>query len=290
MGGTDVPDVVCFESCQLDAPGLHLSLFPPFRSGSLQWTNLQALTLHSLSSDFEMLLDTITMPNLDRFSLVLDKDYKFDISLFLSLLSLVERSECKLSAFTLDMTYCRGEHVQSHIEKLEYENELREFLEAIPSITELRVIAPLGSGCRHCGHILPLVIEWLLVLSNDDPSMILPHLRNLEFVWAALTTRNVMPLRSMVESRVEERVMFGDGEDGEASGDVSVGGFGDDISMGDASSETSVLSSEGDSGDPVVVSALRSLVMESRGEIDVDNFLWEWMKDVRTRGMVVYLR
>ncbi|KAK0207160.1 hypothetical protein DFS33DRAFT_1273479 [Desarmillaria ectypa] len=248
-GQANHPAVVRLEAYQLDAPDLHLSLFP-----------------------------TVTTPNLDRLSIVFGKGYTFDSSLFRSLLSLVERSECRLRAFSLDMTHCPGDHRQSHIEKLQNEdNELRDFLEGVPSITELRIVEPRGSECRHC-NIVSMLLWWIIVMDHDNPSTLtLPYLKKLELVWTAEPDRgSLMP---MVQSRIEERKVFG--------GNFKVGG--EDISMSDAYDETSTCSSECDSDNTVVVSVLESLVIGTQGDVEEDSVMWEWMEDLRARGMVVHL-
>ncbi|KAK0447608.1 hypothetical protein EV421DRAFT_1900980 [Armillaria borealis] len=287
-------DILSFQPHQLDVPDLHLSLFPESPVMFVQWTNIRALTIHSLTPDFETRLQMITMPNLDRLNIALHRDYKFDISFFQFLLCLVKGSECKLSGFSLDMTHCRGKHRREHNEKFKMDdNEFWDFLYGIPSITELRIVEPRGSGCRHCNIISDMLCS-LIVMDGDDPSSVtLPHLKKLELVWtASLGWGDLVP---MVQSRLEERevvgrTMFIDSVTvGEEWGGVSESGGGDDISMSDASSLMSTLSGEHDRDNAVVLSALDTLIIGARGETEVDSDMREWMGDLRTRGMVVHL-
>lgn len=292
-GRADHSDVVRLEAHQLDVPDLHLSLFPVFRDAPVRLTNLQALTVHALSPDFEAFAQTVTMPHLNRLNIVFDKDHTYDISSFHSLLSTVERSECQLSAFSMDMTHCPGKHHQSHIEKLQTdENELRDFLDAIPSITELRVVEPRGSNCEHC-NIITMLLWWLVVADYyDTSSLTLPNLRKLELVWTAAP--DVGALVTMVQSRLEEhvvveRAMTMDVDNEERRQNVSEGGGGDGTSMSDAYSEGSTRSTQRDSDSAVLLSALKSLVIGTRGEVEADSYMWEWMEDIRAQGMVVHL-
>ncbi len=287
-------DILSFQPHQLDVPDLHLSLFPESPGMFVQWTNIRVLTIHSLTPDFETRLQTITMPNLDRLNIALHRDYKFDISFFQFLLCLVNSSECKLSSFSLDLTHCRGKHRREHKEKFGMDgNEFWNFLYGIPSITELRIVEPRGSGCRHCNIISDMLCS-LIVMDGDDPSSVsLPHLKKLELVWtASLGWGDLVP---MVQSRLEEREVVGrtmvvdSVTVGEEWGGVSESGDGDDISMSDGSSLMSTLSGEHDQDKAVVLSALDSLIIGARGKTEVDSDMQEWTGDLRTRGMVVHL-
>ncbi|PBK94047.1 hypothetical protein ARMGADRAFT_1079526 [Armillaria gallica] len=298
-GRADNPEIVCLENYQLDAPNIHLSLFPVFRDVRVQLTNLRALTLHALPSDFETFARTVTIPFLDRLSISFSNNYTFDVSSFHSLLSLIKRSKCQLSAFSLDMTQCPGDHCSSHIQKLQSGDiVLWDFLVGIPSITELRVIEPRSSNCVHC-NMVTMLLRWLVVTDIDEvhsTPLILPYLRMLELVWTA--SPDVNSLKTMVESRAEERTVVGGNAtpvDVEAEeGDRSMNEVDDseEASRSDASFETcrsSIRSCECNDDNDVVVSALESLVIGTRAELEVNSDMMEWMNELRARGMMVHL-
>ncbi|SJL02724.1 uncharacterized protein ARMOST_06060 [Armillaria ostoyae] len=294
----DNSEIVCLEDYQLDAPNIHLSLFPVFRDVRVQLTNLRALTLHALPSNFEMFAQTVTIPFLDRLSISFNNDYTFDVSSFHSLLSLIKCSKCQLSAFSLDMTQCPGDHCSSYIQKLQSGDiVLWDFLVGIPSITELRVIEPRSSKCVHC-NMVTMLLRWLVVTDIGEvhsTPLILPYLRMLELVWTA--SPDVLSLKTMVDSRVEERTVVGrnvtpvdvEAEEGNRSMN---GDDGEETSMSDASFETcrsSIRSSECNNDNNVIVSALESLVIGTRAEIELNSDMMEWMNELRARGMMVHL-
>ncbi|KAK0190273.1 hypothetical protein F5146DRAFT_1223196 [Armillaria mellea] len=288
----DCSDILSFQPHQLDAPDLHLSLFPRFPGPFVQWTNIRTLSIHSLTPDFEARLQMITMPNLDRLNIALHRDYKFDISFFQFLLSLVISSGCKLSSFSLDMTHCHGKHRREHKEKFKMDiNVFWDFLNAVPSITELRIVEPRVSGCRHC-NIISSVLR-LLDLEYDPNIATLPFLKKLELVWTA--SPDWEKLAPMVMSRLEEHeltvgtVSTYSIRAEEEYGSVSDSEGDDDVSMSDASSLTSTRSNERDSDSTAATNALESLTIRARGEVEVDSDIREWMEEIRARGVVVYL-
>ncbi|KAK0190272.1 hypothetical protein F5146DRAFT_546726 [Armillaria mellea] len=298
-GRADNSEIVQIEDYQLDAPNIHLSLFPIFRDVCVQLTNLRALTLHALPSDFETFAQTVTIPYLDRLNITFNNNYTFDVSSFHSLLSLIKRSKCKLSAFSLDMTQCPGDHCSSHIQKLQSGDiVLWDFLVGIPSITELCVIEPRSSKCVHC-NMVTMLLRWLVVTDVDEvhsTPLILPYLRILQLVWTA--SPEVNSLRAMVDSRAEERTVTGgnvtpvDVEAEEGNRSVNEVDDSEETSRSDASFETclsSIRSSECNDVNDVVVSALESLVIGTRAEIEVSSDMMDWMTELRARGMMVHL-
>ncbi|KAK0230092.1 hypothetical protein IW262DRAFT_1336381 [Armillaria fumosa] len=288
-------DILSFQPHVLDVPDLHLSLFPKSPGMFVQWINIRALTIHSLTPDFETRLQTITMPNLDRLNIALHRDYKFDISFFQFLLGLVIDSRCKLRAFSLDMTHCHGKHRREHKEKFKMdENVFWDFLNGVPSITELRIIEPRVLGCRHC-NIVSTVLR-SLDLEYDPSVATLPRLKKLELVWtASLDWERLVP---MVTSRLEEHelnvgtviadsVSAGDECESESESEDD-----DDICMTDASSLMSIHSDECGSSNRTVTSPTRSLesvIIGARGEIKLDSDIQQWMGQTRARGVVVHL-
>ncbi|KAK0491679.1 hypothetical protein IW261DRAFT_1438999 [Armillaria novae-zelandiae] len=287
--------IVRIEDYQLDAPNIHLSLFPIFRDACVQLTNLRALTLHALPSDFETFAQTVTIPYLDRLSIAFSENYTFDVSSFHSLLSLIKRSKCHLSAFSLDMTQCPGDHCSSHIQKLQSGDiVLWDFLVGIPSITELRVIEPRSSKCVHC-NMVTMLLRWLVVTDVAEvhsTPLILPYLRILQLVWTA--SPDVNSLKTMVDSRAEERTVVGgnvtpvDVEAEEENKSLNEVDDCEETSRSDTSFET-CRSSECNDDNDVVVSALESLVIGTRAEIDVNSDMMDWMNDLRVRGLMVHL-
>ncbi|KAK0499378.1 hypothetical protein EDD18DRAFT_850078 [Armillaria luteobubalina] len=285
-------DILSFQPHVLDVPDLHLSLFPTYPDTPVQWINIRALTIHSLTSAFETRLQTITMPNLERLNIALHRDHKFDISFFQFLLGLVITSGCKLRAFSLDMTHCHGKHRRAHKEKFKMdENVFWNFLNGVPSITELRIVEPRVSGCRHC-NIVSTVLQSLDL--EYDPSIVtLPHLKKLELVWtASLDWERLVP---MVVSRLEEHeltvgsvtadsVSAGEEHESESKSEGD-----DDICMTDASSLMSIHSDEHDNNRTVTTSPLESVIIGTRGEIEVDSDIQEWMGETRARGVIVHL-
>ncbi|KAK0439236.1 uncharacterized protein EV420DRAFT_1651076 [Desarmillaria tabescens] len=295
-GRADDSEVVRLGAYQLDAPDLHLSFFPIFTDAPVRLIHLQALTLHALPSNFDTFTQTVTIPFLDRLSIVFGEDYTFDVSSFHSLLSLIKRSKCQLSAFSLDMTQCPGDHYSSHISHIQKLQSgdivLWDFLDGVSSIRELRVIEPRDSECVHC-NMVTMLLRWLVVDDARRTPLILPHLRMLELVWTALP--DVDSLKTMVESRAEERVVVRRNTtpvDVEAEEGSRNANEGDETSMSDDSFETcrsSIPSSECDSDDDVIVSPLEFLVIGTRAEIEGNDNMAEWMGELRARGMTVYL-
>ncbi|KAK0230091.1 hypothetical protein IW262DRAFT_377645 [Armillaria fumosa] len=298
-GRADNSAIVQIEDYQLDAPNIHLSLFPTFIDACVQLTNLRALTLHALPSNFETFAQTVTIPYLDRLTIAFSDNYTFDVSSFHSLLSLIKRSKCHLSAFSLDMTQCPGDHCSSHIQKLQSGDiVLWDFLVGIPSITELRVIEPRSTKCVHC-NMVTMLLRWLVVTDVDEghsTPLILPYLRILQLVWTA--SPDVNSLKTMVDSRAEERTVVGgnvapvDVEAEEGNRSLNEVDDGEETSRSDTSFETccsSVRSGECNDGNNVVVSALESLVIGARAEIEVNSDMMDWMNDLRARGMTAHL-
>ncbi|KAK0499377.1 hypothetical protein EDD18DRAFT_1150932 [Armillaria luteobubalina] len=298
-GRADNSVIVRIEDYQLDAPNIHLSLFPIFRDACVQLTNLRALTLHALPSDFETFAQAVTIPYLDRLNIAFSDDYTFDVSSFHSLLSLIKQSKCHLSAFSLDMTQCPGDHCSSHIQKLQSGDiVLWDFLVGLPSITELRVIEPRSSNCVHC-NMVTMLLRWLVVTDVDEvhsTPLILPYLRILQLVWTA--SPDVNSLKTMVDSRSEERTVAGgnvtpvDVESEEGNGSLNEVDDSEETSRSDTSFEacrSSVRSSECNDGNDVIVSALESLVIGARAEIEVNSDMMDWMNDLRARGMTAHL-
>ncbi|KAK0491678.1 hypothetical protein IW261DRAFT_1588779 [Armillaria novae-zelandiae] len=284
-------DILSFQPHLLDVPDLHLSLFPKSPGMFVQWINIKALAIHSLTPDLETRLQTITMPNLHRLNIALHRDYTFDISFFQSLLSLVLVSRCKLRAFSLDMTHCHGTHRRTHKEKFKMdENAFWDFLNGVPSIRELRIVEPRVSGCGDCDIVSTVLRS--LDLGYDPLVVSLPRLRRLEVVWTAEVDWE--RLVRMVMSRLEEHELSGgtvsaDSGAGEERGSGSESGGDDDVSMSDASSSTSVSSDERDSDGIATISPLETVIIGARGEIEVDSDIQEWMGETRARGVVVHL-
>ncbi|KAK0243492.1 hypothetical protein EDD85DRAFT_1019575 [Armillaria nabsnona] len=299
IGRADNSEIVCLEDYQLDAPNIHLSLFPVFRDVRVQLTNLRALSLHALPSDFETFAQTVTTPFLNHLSISFSSDYTFDVSSFHSLLSLIKRSKCQLSAFSLDMMQYPGHHCSSHIQKLQSGDiVLWDFLVGIPSITELRVIEPRSSKCVHC-NMVTMLLRWLVVTDIDEvhsTPLILPYLRMLELVWTA--SPDVNSLKTMVDSRAEERTVVGgnatpvDVEAEEGGRSMNEVDDSEEASRSNASFETcrsSIRSSGCNDDNDVVVSALESLIIGTRAELEVNGEMMEWMNELRARGMMVHL-